>query len=101
MDLLSAILEEFANLILKLNLFRPRSRGRNKFNLRKKLIWPNKFKLNLFGHPKNLFRTLTTGAQYGQDTGNPAATFHELRVWKEQYEPEGKPLIPLRMVRRD
>ena len=38
-------------------------------------------------------------AQYGQDTGNPAATFHEVRVWKEQYEPEGKPLIPLRMVR--
>ena len=38
-------------------------------------------------------------AQYGQDTGNPAATFHEVRVWKERYEPEGKPLIPLRMVR--
>ena len=36
--------------------------------------------------------------QYGQDTGNPAATFHEVRVWKEHYEPEGKPLIPLRMV---
>ncbi len=43
---------------------------------------------------------LTLGcAQYGQDTGNPAATFHEVRVWREQYEPEGKPLIPLRMVR--
>ena len=40
-------------------------------------------------------------AQYGQDTGNPAATFHEVRVWREQYEPEGKPLIPLRMVRWD
>ena len=38
-------------------------------------------------------------AQYGQDTGNPAATFHEVRVWKEEREPEGKPLIPLRMVR--
>ena len=38
-------------------------------------------------------------AQYGQDTGNPAATFHEVRVWREQYEPEGKPLVPLRMVR--
>ena len=38
-------------------------------------------------------------AQYGQDTGNPAATFHEVRVWREEHEPEGKPLIPLRMVR--
>ena len=37
-------------------------------------------------------------AQYGQDTGNPAATFHEVRVWKEEHEPEGKPLIRLRMV---
>ena len=37
-------------------------------------------------------------AQYGPDTGNPAATFHEVRVWREQYEPEGNPLIPLRMV---
>ena len=37
-------------------------------------------------------------AQYGQDTGNPAATFHEVRVWKEEHEPEGKPLIPLRMI---
>ena len=27
-------------------------------------------------------------AQYGQDTGNPAATFHEVRVWKEEHEPE-------------
>ena len=37
--------------------------------------------------------------QYGEDTGNPAATFHEVRVWKEEHEPKGKPLIPLRMVR--
>ena len=35
--------------------------------------------------------------QYGQDTGNPAATFHEVRVWKEEHEIEGKPLIPLRI----
>ena len=41
---------------------------------------------------------MISGAQYGQDTGNPAATFHEVRVWKEEHEPEGKPLIPLRMV---
>lgn len=33
---------------------------------------------------------------YGEDTGNPAATFHEVRVWREQHTP--KPLIPLRMV---
>ena len=39
-------------------------------------------------------------AQYGEDTGNPAATFHEVRVWKEEHEPDGKPLIPLRMVSR-
>ena len=38
-------------------------------------------------------------AQYGQDTGNPAATFHEVRVWKKEHEPKGKPLVPLRMVR--
>ena len=38
-------------------------------------------------------------AQYGQDTGNPAATFHEVRVWKEEHEPKNKALIPLRMVR--
>ena len=43
-------------------------------------------------------RYLNSFAQYGQDTGNPAATFHEVRVWKEEHEPEGKPLIPLRMV---
>ena len=38
-------------------------------------------------------------AQYGQDTGNPEATFHEVRVWTEKHETKGKPLIPLRMVR--
>ena len=42
---------------------------------------------------------LISRAQYGQDTGNPAATFHEVRVWRKEREPEGKPLIPLRMVR--
>ena len=48
----------------------------------------------------HLYPMLTRSrAQYGQDTGNPAATFHEVRVWKEEHEPEGKPLIPLRMVR--
>merc|ERR1719473_982738 len=35
---------------------------------------------------------------YGEDTGNPAATFHEVRVWREEHEPEGKSLIPLRMI---
>ena len=43
--------------------------------------------------------TLASRKQYGEDTGNPAATFHEVRVWREEHEPEGKPLIPLRMVR--
>ena len=46
-----------------------------------------------------LYLTVSPRAQYGQDTGNPAATFHEVRVWREEHEPEGKPLIPLRMVR--
>ena len=36
---------------------------------------------------------------YGADTGNTASTFYEVRTWKEQYQPAGKPLIPLRMVR--
>ena len=36
---------------------------------------------------------------YGADTGNSASTFHEVRTWRARYEPEGKPLIPLRMVR--
>ena len=35
---------------------------------------------------------------YGADTGNSAATFHEVRVWNEKYRPNGKPLIPLRMI---
>ena len=35
---------------------------------------------------------------YGADTGNTAATYHEVRVWNEKYLPEGKPLIPLRMI---
>ena len=37
-------------------------------------------------------------AQYGEDTGNTASTFHEVRTWRKQYETGGKPLIPLRMV---
>ena len=36
---------------------------------------------------------------YGADTGNTASTFHELRTWRQEYLPNGKPLIPLRMVR--
>ena len=40
----------------------------------------------------------TTRAQYGADTGNTASTFHEVRTWRDQYQPEGKALIPLRMV---
>ena len=35
---------------------------------------------------------------YGADTGNSASTFYEVRKWKEEYQPTGKPLIPLRMV---
>ena len=35
---------------------------------------------------------------YGANTGNTASTYHEVRTWKEEYEPKGKPLIPLRMV---
>ena len=35
---------------------------------------------------------------YGADTGNTASTYHEVRMWKEKYQPKGKPLIPLRMV---
>ena len=35
---------------------------------------------------------------YGADTGNTASTYHEVRIWKEKYQPKGKPLIPLRMV---
>ena len=27
------------------------------------------------------------------------STFHEVRTWREEYQPKGKPLIPLRMVR--
>ena len=37
---------------------------------------------------------------YGADTGNTASTFHEVRRWREEYLPQGKPLLPLRMVRR-
>ena len=36
---------------------------------------------------------------YGANTGNTASTYHEVRTWKEEYQPKGKPLIPLRMVR--
>ena len=36
---------------------------------------------------------------YGADTGNTASTFYEVRKWKEEYQPAGKPLIPVRMVR--
>ena len=36
---------------------------------------------------------------YGANTGNTASTYHEVRTWKEGYQPKGKPLIPLRMVR--
>ena len=35
---------------------------------------------------------------YGADTGNTASTYFEARTWKEEYQPKGKPLIPLRMV---
>ena len=35
---------------------------------------------------------------YGANTGNTASTYHEVRTWKEQYQPKGKPMIPLRMV---
>ena len=35
---------------------------------------------------------------YGANTGNTASTYHEVRTWREEYEPKGKPLIPLRMV---
>merc|ERR1711939_1181689 len=35
---------------------------------------------------------------YGADTGNTASTFHEVRTWKEKYQVENKPLIPLRMI---
>ena len=37
---------------------------------------------------------------YGADTGNTASTHHELQTWRKEYEPKGKPLIPLRMVRK-
>ena len=36
---------------------------------------------------------------YGANTGNTASTYHEVRKWREEYQPKGKPLIPLRMVR--
>ena len=35
---------------------------------------------------------------YGANTGNTASTYHEVRTWKEEYQPKDKPLIPLRMV---
>ena len=36
---------------------------------------------------------------YGANTGNTASTYHEVRTWREEYQPKGKPMIPLRMVR--
>ena len=36
---------------------------------------------------------------YGADTGDKASTFYDVRKWKQEYQPAGKPLIPLRMVR--
>ena len=36
---------------------------------------------------------------YGANTGNTASTYHEERTWRKEYQPKGKPLIPLRMVR--
>ena len=35
---------------------------------------------------------------YGANTGNTASTYHEVRTWREEYQPKDKPLIPLRMV---
>ena len=46
----------------------------------------------------DVFLALATN-DYGADTGNTASTFHEVRTWKEEYLPQGKPLIPIRMVR--
>ena len=45
----------------------------------------------------DVFLALAT-KDYGADTGNTASTFHEVRTWKEEYLPQGKPLIPIRMV---
>ena len=43
------------------------------------------------------FLESSSRAQYGADMGTIES--HEVRTWQEQYQPKGKPLIPVRMVR--
>ena len=47
---------------------------------------------------RNATRSWRWRRDYGADTGNTASTYHEVRTWKEEYQPKDKPLIPLRMV---